>query len=104
MFAEKKGFPDMEKDRVGWNKAWEHEIDRFSTFVYTVDAANILHQYPSEDADIATHRSTIRSLCYLQRDLTVLVHQRFTVDNLELDWMGRMSVSDRCRATCLRAW
>jgi hypothetical protein len=87
MFAKQKGFPDMEKDVVGWNNAWEQQISRFSTFVYAVDAASILHLYPSGDQAIGIHRSTIRILCELQRNLSVLVYQRFTIDNLEEEWL-----------------
>jgi hypothetical protein len=88
MFAQKKGFPDMEKDTVGWDKAWQHQIERFSTFVYSVDAAQMLDSFPSEDGDIALHRSAIRNLCSLQRNLTVLAYQRFTVDDLEEKWLA----------------
>jgi hypothetical protein len=88
MWPRERGFPDMDKDRVGWNSAWEYEIKRLSTFVYSVDAAQLLDSYPHEDHDIANHRSTIRSLCSLQRQLTVVAYQRFTVDDLEQKWLG----------------
>jgi hypothetical protein len=76
----------MKKDTVGWNEAWQHQIQRFTTFVYAVDAAQLLQTYPFEDGDLAIHRSGIRNLCSAQRNLTVLAYQRFTVDDLEGKW------------------
>ncbi|KIM90615.1 hypothetical protein PILCRDRAFT_812371 [Piloderma croceum F 1598] len=54
----------------------------------------MLDSYPFEDGDIAIHRSAIRNLCSLQRNVTVLAYQRFTVDDLEEKWLA-LSTSAR---------
>jgi hypothetical protein len=105
MLAQKKGFPNMEKDTVGWDKAWQHQIERFSAFVYAVDVGQHLDSYPFEDGDIAVHRSGIRNLCSLQRNLTVLAYQRFTVDDLEDKWLtlGMLGRQDHLLQGMVRA-
>lgn len=45
-------------------------------------------QPPVTDEGIASHRSAIRALCTSQRTLTVLAHQRLTLDDLERKWLS----------------
>lgn len=95
MLGQRRVFPDMEKDTVRWNKAWEEEVERFSTFVWAVDAADMLDSYSTgDDEAIAGHRSAIHCLCLQQRNLSVLAFQRFAIDNLEQEW-HRLDTSTR---------
>ncbi|KAJ7078736.1 hypothetical protein B0H15DRAFT_892038 [Mycena belliarum] len=107
-FGDSPKSPSFQKDRRGWNAAWERDLA--TLYGSAVDIAfagrrpitSLASDLPTEahemmlaDANVLNVQIMTTQICTLQRDLTRKAAKRFAEDDFESHWTTRCSVKQR---------
>ncbi|KAJ7202628.1 hypothetical protein GGX14DRAFT_653889 [Mycena pura] len=100
--------PSFEKDRRGWNAAWERDLATIYGSAVEIsfpgrqeppsiigDLATEYYEMMNTDAHVLSLTTMTTQICVLQRDLTRKSSQRFAVDDFETHWTTRCSAKER---------
>ncbi|KAJ7110726.1 hypothetical protein C8R43DRAFT_1243070 [Mycena crocata] len=107
-FGQSPKSPSFEKDRRGWNAAWERDLATIYGSGVDISLASrrpvpsIVARLPVTyydmmltDSHVLNMQSMTTQICTLQRDLTRKSARRFAEDDFEAHWTTRCSVNQR---------